>query len=107
MVSENVALGCTIEAIIDGRVLHGVLLSKSHYSIQTADPSFSTRQVWVIVLFFFKKKILDVNVMKKKSQESIKIVNASNLKIFGKCLQKQPYDKKIFSSSEAIDAYPP
>ena len=66
MVSENVALGCTIETIIDGRVLHGVLLSKSHYSIQTADPSFSTRQVWVIALFFFKKKKnLDVNVMKK------------------------------------------
>ena len=71
MVSENDALGCTIETIIDGRVLHGVLLSKSYYSIQTADPSFSTRQVWVIVLFFFKKKILDVNVMKKKNHKKV------------------------------------
>ncbi|EFH63787.1 hypothetical protein ARALYDRAFT_316360 [Arabidopsis lyrata subsp. lyrata] len=44
-VTENVPLGYTIETIIDGKVLRGVLFSNRHSSVQTADSSFSNRQV--------------------------------------------------------------
>ncbi|CAA7043224.1 unnamed protein product [Microthlaspi erraticum] len=44
-VTENVPLGYTIETIIDGKVLRGVLFSNRHSSVQTvADPSFSSRK---------------------------------------------------------------
>lgn len=49
-VTENVPLGYSIETIIDGKVLRGVLLSNTHQSsVQTADSSSSNRQVLVIV----------------------------------------------------------
>ncbi|CAH2067199.1 unnamed protein product [Thlaspi arvense] len=38
-VTENVHSGYTIETIIDGKVLRGVLFSNRHSSVQTADPS--------------------------------------------------------------------
>jgi len=46
-VTENSPLGYyTIETIIDGKVLRGVLLSSRHpSSVQTADPSSTSRQV--------------------------------------------------------------
>ena len=46
-VTENSPLGYyTIETIIDGKVLRGVLLSNRHHSsVQTADPSSTSRQV--------------------------------------------------------------
>ncbi|KAH0938479.1 hypothetical protein HID58_005940 [Brassica napus] len=47
-VTENSPLGYyTIETIIDGKVLRGVLLSNRHHSsVQTADPSSTSRQVY-------------------------------------------------------------
>ncbi|XP_019083710.1 PREDICTED: tip elongation aberrant protein 1-like [Camelina sativa] len=44
-VTENSPHGYTIETIIDGKVLRGVLISNKHSSVQMADPSFSNRQV--------------------------------------------------------------
>ncbi|ESQ27747.1 hypothetical protein EUTSA_v100194641mg, partial [Eutrema salsugineum] len=44
-VTENTPVGYTIETIIDGKVLRGVLFSNRHSSVQTADQSFSSRQV--------------------------------------------------------------
>lgn len=52
-VTENVPLGYTIETIIDGKVLRGVLFSNRGISVQMGDPSFSSGQVLVITLFFF------------------------------------------------------
>ncbi|KAF8088557.1 hypothetical protein N665_0536s0008 [Sinapis alba] len=44
-VTENSPYGYTIETIIDGKVLRGVLLSNRHHSsVQTADPSSSNRK---------------------------------------------------------------
>lgn len=59
-VTENVPLGYTIETIIDGKVLRGVLFSNRHSSVQTADPSFSSRQVLVIILFFLSQVIVSL-----------------------------------------------
>ncbi|CAN8239743.1 unnamed protein product [Cochlearia groenlandica] len=43
-VTENVPLGYTIETIIDGKVLRGVLFSNRHSSVRTVDPSFSSKK---------------------------------------------------------------
>ncbi|VVA95232.1 unnamed protein product [Arabis nemorensis] len=43
-VTENVPLGYTIETVIDGKVLRGVLFSNRHISVQTADSSLSSGQ---------------------------------------------------------------
>jgi len=51
-VTENAPLGYTIETIIDGKVLRGVLFSNRHSSVRIADSSISSRQVLVIILFF-------------------------------------------------------
>ncbi|AEE35560.1 Galactose oxidase/kelch repeat superfamily protein [Arabidopsis thaliana] len=44
-VTENAPLGYTIETIIDGKVLRGVLFSNRHSSVRIADSSISSRQV--------------------------------------------------------------
>lgn len=52
-VTENSPQGYTIETIIDGKVLHGVLFSNRDSSVQMADPSFTNRQGLVIIPWLY------------------------------------------------------